>query len=427
MFFLYKVITNLFYPFLILLIYTRKIFKKEDRSRYKEKIFISSFNVKRNKKKKLFWFHAASIGELRSILPIINKLSKDKRNLEFLITTVTLSSGKLAKEEIRKIKNVKHRFLPIDVDFLIKSFLDTWKPNVIFLVDSEIWPNIILNAKKRQIPLAIINGRISNKTFSRWNLVPSFRDQIFSSFNLALSSNKDTEKHLKLMNAKNVHFSGNIKFIGNTSHKKINKKNESFFDNKKFWLAVSTHQSEEKLCLETHLKIKKFYENSSTIIAPRHIDRMKEIKTLCETYGLKYQILNKSDFLDKKKEIILINSFGALNEFYKYTNSVFIGKSTIKKLENDSGQSPIDAAKFGCKIYHGPYISNFQEIYNLLKSNKIAFEIKSSEHLAKSLINDYKNSFRIGKKTSRIINRLGLKTLNSTIKHINNFLSNENI
>ena len=145
---LYRVLTTLFYPLFVILIYFRRFYKKEDLSRYKEKIFSSHFNVDKKNDKRLIWLHAASIGELKSIIPIINQLNKKYKKLEFLITTTTLSSGNLSKIELRKIKNARHRFFPLDVGFLIEKFLRLWKPDLIFLVDSEIWPNLVLNAKK---------------------------------------------------------------------------------------------------------------------------------------------------------------------------------------------------------------------------------------------------------------------------------------
>ena len=164
---LYRVLITLLYPFLLLLIYYRKIIKKEDPNRYKEKIFRSHFKILKKENTRLLWFHAASIGEFKSILPIIKELNLKKNNLEFLITTNTVSSGNLAVEEFKKYKNMNHRFFPLDVGFLIKGFLDTYKPDFLFLVDSEIWPNLILQANKKKIPLAIINARITKKSFKR--------------------------------------------------------------------------------------------------------------------------------------------------------------------------------------------------------------------------------------------------------------------
>lgn len=161
----YRILTNLIYPLLFIFIFLRIILKKEDPKRYKEKIFISHFNVNRKKDFKLIWFHAASIGEIKSIIPIIEELNMSRKNLEFLVTTTTLSSANLATEELKKFNNTQHRFFPFDINFLIDKFLSLWKPSAIFLVDSEIWPNLIFNANKKRIPIAIINARITEKNF----------------------------------------------------------------------------------------------------------------------------------------------------------------------------------------------------------------------------------------------------------------------
>ena len=135
---IYKITTTILYPLLFLFLYIRKIIGKEDTKRFKEKILISHFNVKKKVNSKLIWFHAASIGEFKSIIPIIKELNIYEKNFEFLITSTTLSSGNLAKKELLKYNNVYHRFFPVDVDFIITKFLNYWKPYAIFLVDSEI-------------------------------------------------------------------------------------------------------------------------------------------------------------------------------------------------------------------------------------------------------------------------------------------------
>ena len=160
---IYKFLTSLFFPVFVLLIFLRKILKKEDHNRYKEKIFPSNFRAKKKSGNRLIWFHASSVGELKSILPIIKDINKKNKNLEFLITTVTLSSGNLASTEIKNYNNIYHRFFPLDVTFLVNNFLDTWSPDSVFFIDSEIWPNFILQIKKREIPLAILNARITKK------------------------------------------------------------------------------------------------------------------------------------------------------------------------------------------------------------------------------------------------------------------------
>ncbi len=421
----YRILTKLIYPFLFVLIFIRVFIKKEDPKRYKEKIFVSHFNVKRNTKNKLIWFHAASIGELKSIIPIIDKLNSYINGIDFLVTTNTLSSSKVAELEFHKFKNVTHRFFPFDIEFLINKFLNLWQPNFILLVDSEIWPNLIFCAKKFNIPLGIINARITLKSFRRWMIFPKTASKIFSCFDLCLASNLETKDFLEKLKTKNVHFNGNIKFINDIDEKKINNKNKNFLTNNKFWLAVSTHKGEEDLCLKTHLLLKKKIDNIFTIIAPRHIERSNDIKSLCERYNLNAQILNDEELIDPKKEVIILNSFGILKNYFKYAKSVFIGKSTLVKLKDVGGQNPLEAAQLRCKVYNGPFVYNFKDIYEILEKNNISYQITDHKDLSGFLERDLKDDNKKDDKISEIINDLSKKTLNTTIKYIDRFILND--
>ncbi len=424
---LYGVITTILYPVLTLIIFIRKFLKKEDKLRYKEKIFHSHFNINRSKNLKLIWFHAASVGELKSILPLIDEINKTKKNIEFLITTVTLSSSILAKEKLNKIKNAHHRFFPLDTYSLMKKFIQMWKPNIIFLVDSEIWPNLIFLAKKNKIPLALINARITYKTYKKWMTISNTAKNLFNCFDLCLTSNLESKNYLTQLNAKNIFFNGNIKLINKIEDYKMIDKNKEFLSKNIFWLAASTHKGEEIFCLNTHIDLKKKINKIITFIAPRHIERVDKIEKLCKNLKLTYQVLNNFDTIQDGNEIIIINFYGALSSYYKYSKSVFIGKSLNKKLKDEGGQSPIEAAYLGCKIYHGGYIYNFKEIYELLESNKISKLIKHKDELVESLYQDLNSVKKDSFQTSEIMMRLGDKTLVDTMKKINSFLHNENI
>ena len=421
----YKIFTTILYPFLFILLYLRKFQKKEDPKRFKEKILVSNFNVKNKDNSELIWFHAASIGEFLSIIPIIEHLNLNKNNLKFLITTTTLSSGNLSKKVLKNFKNVDHRYFPFDIPFLIENFLYLWKPDKIFLVDSEIWPNLLFKAKKFKIPIALINARLTTKSFNKWMMFPFVAKKIFGIFNLSLCSNIETKNYLKKLNVKNVHFKGNIKLIGQVGKNKIDNKNKKILSKKRFWMASSTHEGEDFFCLKTHLEIKKKYDDIITVIAPRHISRVKKIESLAKKLKLKSQILSKKDKIFYDSEIVIINFFGALKDYYAYAKSVFIGKSMIEKLKNVAGQSPIEAAKFGCKIYHGPYVYNFKEIYEILQSNHISEKINNTAQLGNKLIKDLKKLNKENNRIPELINNLGQKTLADTMKNINNFLFNE--
>ena len=423
---IYRVLTSILFPFIILLIYLRKFLKKEDSVRFKEKIFSSFFNVRRKEGTRLIWFHGASIGEFKSVLPIINELSKENKNLEFLITTITVSSGNLAKEELKKFSNVYHRFLPVDVKFVLKRFLASWQPEVIFLIDSEIWPNLILLAKKNKIPLALINARITKKSFRKWIAFKNSAKIIFKSFDVCLSSNIETTKYLKELDAKKIIYTGNLKLANKIKFEKISNIYDKILKNNFFWIAASTHHTEEDFCLKTHTFLKKKFNKFKTILAPRHIERVPQIKKLCEKLGLNYQILGKNEPLSESKEVIIINSYGVLPIFLKHSKCVFLGKSLIEKLKDDSGQSPIEAAQLGCKIYHGPYVYNFEEIYEILKANKISFEIKNYKELLENLEKDFMNFSEKKLNTSVLMDNLGKKTLEETMKGIKFILKHDN-
>ena len=425
MIFIYRCISLILYPLFILLIFFRKLINKEDVIRYKEKIFPSYFSVDKKKNCDLIWFHAASIGEVQSIFPIIDELNHEKREREFLITTVTLSSGKLIQEKIKKYKNIKHRYFPIDVNFLSKIFISLWKPKAIFFIDSEIWPNLILNILDKKIPTAIINARITKKTFKRWMIIPNTARKIFSSFNFSLSSSYETKEFLNKLGAKNIFFYGNIKFSSAINLEKIENRDKKILQSKNFWCAASTHKEEEEFCLKTHFKLKQNSNNILTVIAPRHLGRSREIKKLCIKYNLSSQILNIGDKILDNSEIVIVNSFGVLQDYFKYARSVFIGKSMIKRLEREGGQNPILAAKLGCKIYHGPYVYNFDEVYTFLKTHKISEKVLSSEELADHLIEDFKKEEKKKFKQKKVIDVLGEKILENTANKISNFLTYE--
>ena len=427
MIFSYRILTAILYPLLLVFLFYRKIIKKEDPKRFKEKIFISKFNVKRDKKSKLIWFHAASIGEFKSILPIIKLLNLKDNNLKFLVTTSTYSSGNLAEIELKKLTSVEHRYLPLDIGYLMENFLISWRPDRIFIVDSEIWPNLILKAKKLKIPLALINGRLTPKSYNRWKRFPNTAKKIFGVFQLFICSNLDTKKYLDGFKLQNVYFKGNIKLIDLIKNENMDgsSSNEKFLFKKRFWLAASTHKGEDISLLKTHIELKKKFSDIITVIAPRHIKRSLEIETLSKKFNLESQILNKGQDVLSNKEIIIVNYFGALNNFFDIVKSVFICKSLISKFKNGGGQNPLEAVKYNCKLYHGPYVSNFKDIYKILNENGISKQIESYADLSENLLEDLQKTDKKNNDIPSSLKDLGQKTLNDTLKIIDNFIYNE--
>ena len=413
---LYRLLACLILILSPIILIIRLLKKKEDPKRFKEKFCF--FSEKKNKGK-LIWFHGASVGELQSIVPLIEKLDKNKKINQILITSNTLSSSKIINKF--KFKKVIHQFFPIDVNFFSKKFLNYWKPSIVFFIDSEIWPNMLLNIKKENIPTILINGRITEKTFKRWLLFPNFSNMLFKKFNLCLSSSKESKKYLKKLGAKKIKYIGNLKY--SQSEQKIDniKKNIlNLIKLKKVWCASSTHYNEEKTCGLIHKKLREKHKDLLTIIIPRHINRVESIKKELTNLNLKIHLDEPTSSIDKKTDIYLVNSYGKTKSFYNNCKNVFLGGSII----NHGGQNPLEAARFGCNVLHGKNISNFKEIYEFLNKNKISYLVKTKLQFEKKLDFLLSKKNNSSKKIKYRINNIGKKILKDTQKEINFFLKN---
>ena len=417
---LYNFLIVVFYlPYLFFVFY-RKIINKEHTTKFKEKILPKKVARPDGY---LFWFHVASIGELNTILPIIDFfLNKDKK-LNFLITTVTLSSYNLYKKKYGQNKKVFHQFLPYDSIFLINSFFRNWKPNVVTFVDSEIWPNFFFKIKENNLPLVLLNARLSKKTFKRWKIIKTFASEILSSIKVSICSNKETKDHLMYFNLKNVKYYGNIKYCSNLRKINLGKSLKiNIEENYKTWCAISTHPGEEIFCAEVHQILKKTFKKVKTIIIPRHINRIKDILFILNKMGLKTQIKNENDDIDESSEIILINYYGSVFKYYENIKQIFIGKSLLKKFKNDGGQNPIDAARMGCFVFHGPYVSNFKDIYQYLDSENISSNIDNKNILAEKLIKNFNSNLTKDKKKIDKLNNYSNEIFHKVIKEYENII-----
>jgi len=421
MYFWYKLFTYLFYPFAPIYLFFRKLKKKEDSIRFKEKL--SKISIQRNDGF-LIWFHVASIGEAMSALPLIENCIAEKKIKNILLTSITLSSGKMLEKKFSQNFKVVHQFLPLDIPFLTNKFLEHWKPNLSVFIDSEIWPNLILNINKKKIPLLLINARITKKTFKKWNLAKNFAKKIFGKFDLCIASNKESENFLKILGVEKIKNYGNLKFSNNGTN--INYKLDSLFLNKiknrKIWCAASTHPTEEILCAESHLKIKKNYNNVLTIIIPRHIDRVEKIISDLVKLNLKVAVYSEADQLSENTDILIVDSYGLSLKFYNISKYVLVGKSLVKSLITNSGQNPIEPARLGCKIFHGPNVSNFNEIYDYLKILGITKEVNTSDELSISLVEEFKEDKAKDDKVVEKIQNYGHNIFNNVIIELKKYI-----
>ena len=408
MFFLYQIILSLIILISPLLIIFRIYKNKEDKIRFKEKFSIPS---KKRFKGKLIWFHGASVGEILSVIPLIKNYEKDKSIKQILVTSSTLSSSKVLQKF--QFKKTIHQFYPIDHIFFTKKFLEYWKPNLAIFIESEIWPCMFKELKQKKIYLILLNARITKKTFSKWTKLKNFSQEVFNKITVAYPQNLETKYFLKELKAKKIKIIGNLKFAEN-DNEKINKFNNKF-KKKKIWIASSTHSDEEIFCAKAHIELKKKIKSLLTIIIPRHVHRVKEIKSKLENLDLKVITHSSNKENLKNIDIYIVDTFGDTKKFHKIGCSVFLGGSII----NRGGQNPLEAARYGARILHGPNVDNFKEIYKTLLELKVSKKINTSKELASQII--FKRNKNLGDK----IKKIGVKILKKTINDLDKLINNE--
>ena len=412
MFLIYQIL--FFFIFLIspLIIFFRILKKKDHKTRFLEKFTIFS---KKRKSGNLIWFHGSSVGEILSVIPLIEKYEKDKSINQILVTSTTLSSSKIINNF--NFKKTIHQFYVLDLFFLTSRFINFWKPNIAIFIESEIWPSMFKQIHEKKIPLLLLNARLTKKTFINWNKFNNFSKSIFQLITKAYPQNYETINFLKKIGVKKIKFIGNLKFSENYSKKndRINVKLKNQLKNKKIWIASSTHYNEEIFCAKVHMQLKKKINNLLTIIIPRHIDRVPEIISDLKKFNLNiFKHTGKIKNLSKA-DIYLVDTFGETQKFFKLCASVFLGGSIIKR----GGQNPLEPARYGAKIFHGPNIDNFKDVYKLLKSLKISKKIKTYNSLA--------NSIRFKKRSNKAmkIDKIGKIILKKTINEIDFQIKNE--
>ncbi len=409
---IYRIISELFLVISPLVIIYRIIKKKENIVRFPERYGIKS---QKRLNGTLVWFHCSSVGELLSIIPLIEKLEFNSKIKQILVTTTTLSSSKIF--ERLNLKKTIHQFFPIDNKFVINKFINYWKPSVFFLCESEIWPNLIEIINNKKIKFILINARMTLRSFKKWKKVKSFSKEIFNKFDMCFVQNQETQKRLAILGAKNIKNFGNLKFATSGKIRKeiLEKKTLNYFKRKKVLIiGASTHFNEENFIAQNHLyfKTRKKLKNIISIIVPRHVERSEQISRDLENLSLKTYLHSSKRKVADNLDIYIVDTYGDLNKFYKISNLVFMGGSLIKH----GGQNPLEPAKLGCKIIHGPNISNFNEIYKKLKNMKISKmfnNYKSGTELVKNSINKKQFIFE-----NKKLIKYGEKILNLTYQEI---------
>lgn len=345
---------------------------------------------------KVIMLHGVSVGEIMSLENLIKKIKTEFSGYKLVITTGTVTGQELAHKKYDKIADFITYF-PLDTYKTVKKFLEAINPSVILIAETELWPNFSYCAKEKNIPLYIINGRISDKSYPSYVKIKKFLKLILSCYKgIFTQSEIDKDRFIALGATKeNVEVMKNLKFEIEKKECDINLKTDGF----KVFIAGSTHSGEDEIVLETYKNLKKDVENLKLILAPRHLTRLDEVKGLLEKYNLNYGFRTNNDtFLDK--DVILLDTLGELSKIYAISDVAFIGGSFNKT----GGHNPLEAIIYSKPVISGPSIKNFRDIYAILERNSAAYIVKNEKefyNVLKSLITDNDFYETISKNCSR--------------------------
>jgi len=383
--FIYRILSVALYPFIELYLFWRAYKNKEDKKRLKERFGISKIQRPEGG---LIWIHAVSVGESNSAFILVEELLEKFPRAKILFTTTTLTSAEVVAQKIIQFQGrVIHQFLPIDSYFCVKNFFDHWTPDMVVFVESEIWPNMIYEAKERNNPLFLVNARLSKDSISKWNLVKFLGVKVFDKFDVIYAQSLDDQARLQKLTKNKVEHFGNLKAQAKNlefDKNELEKLKLKTIDRPLF-VAVSTHKGEEEIIIETHKNLKNDFPNLLTIIVPRHPNRSSEIQQLF--VGLQYAVRSKKDHISAATEIYLADSLGELGIFYSLANFAFIGGSLVEV----GGHNPFEAMKLNCAVISGDKVFNFKEAYADLEKQNCCVIVKSKEQLLEQVKNFLQN------------------------------------
>ena len=384
----YQLTAFLAAPYISLSLRRRAQAGREDATRLKERKGIAS---QPRPDGKLIWFHAASVGETYSVLPLIKDILAANQNLSILLTTGTYSSAQIIaglqnKPDNSGLSRLIHQYAPLDRRAWITRFLNHWRPTMAGWVESEIWPNWVLACEAQRIDLIMINGRLSARSYERWQRIAGTARHLLSRFKLIMAQDQTTAARLIQIGSKDITTPGNLKLDAPALSADTAElaSLQAQFGDRPLWLASSTHEGEETQILAAHKLLRAHYPNLLTLIAPRHPVRGDGLATQLQA-GLPDGYVaqrSRGGTVTAQTEIYLLDTLGELGIFYRLANIVFMGGSLVPH----GGQNPVEAARLDCALLHGPHVANFAEIFADLRANGAAHEISDSATLSATLI-----------------------------------------
>jgi 3-deoxy-D-manno-octulosonic-acid transferase len=374
---------------------------KEDPSRLGERLGFASLPRPEGQ---LVWLHGASLGEGLSLLPLIERFIQ--RGIEVLVTTGTPGSARLLGERLPA--GAFHQYLPLDAPRFVARFLDHWRPDLALFAESEIWPNFVGAVHARGAPLVLVNARISKASAERWRAAPGVGAKLFGKIDLCLAQDAENAARFLGLGARRAKIAGNLKFDVPAPPADPLKLAalQGALGARPVFAAVSTHQGEESFVLGAHLDLTRDSPELLTIIAPRDPARGEEIAGLARERGLSVGLRSLGDLPRRETQIYVADTIGELGLIFRGAGVVFMGRS----LTPGGGHNPIEPAKFGCVILHGPSVEDFAEIYGELDAAGAAVSVQDAPGLARAaraLLSKPARMRKMGRAGAETVRRMG--------------------
>lgn len=372
---LYRGVTTLGGPLIDLYLGRRKARGKEDPLRFPERRGHASVPRPHGP---LVWIHAASVGESLSMLPLLRHLRETRPGLRLLLTTGTVTSARMMADRLPE--GCIHQYVPVDRIRFVRRFLDHWRPDMVLWAESEFWPNMLTEVRRRRVPLVLLNGRVSDRSYRSWQRFRGVIGPLLAGFTLCLGQTQDDAERLATLGAPACECLGNLKFAAPPlpADEDALGRLRRVLGDRPVWLAASTHAGEEEMAARLHHTLAQKHPGLLTIVVPRHAHRGDELRPELEAEDLVVAQRSRGEMPEAKVDLFLGDTMGEMGLFFRLAPVVFVGKSLI----GHGGQNPLEAARLGCAVVMGPHMDNFAEMTRRMVTGGAALQVGSEGELA---------------------------------------------
>lgn len=373
---LYRAASALFAPFAARFLALRAERGKEDVARLSERL--GRARIPRPPGR-LAWLHGASIGEGLALLPLIEAATGSGAHA--LVTTGTLSSARVVGDRLPP--DAIHQFAPLDCPSFARRFLDHWRPDAAIFAESELWPNIILETQRRGAPLFLVNARMSDRSVARWRYAPGMAAALLGAFENVFAQGDQDAARFAALGAPRVTVAGNLKYdvAPPPAEPQALAQLTGAIGARPVWVAASTHEGEEEICLAAHSILRLRFPDLLTIVAPRNARRGGDVATLAKQTGANTALRSDDERIAPETEVYVADTFGEMGLWYRLASIVFVGKSLVA----GGGQNPIEPSRLGAAILHGPCVENFADAYATLDAAGGGARVRDAAELASRL------------------------------------------